>query len=193
MRLRGWDKMDGIALMVEEHVLIKRMLQVMRKACLSILHGGSLDHEDFEKMIDFVRNYADKHHHGKEEQILFNRMTEEIGGAAEKLVRYGMLVEHDMGRLYMMDLVEALSRVQDGEEEAKLDVIAHAISYTHLLHRHIHKEDHIAYPFAKQKLAPETLHTIDQACEAFEIKMEEKGVQKKYLALVESLEEKYQV
>ncbi|NSB31242.1 hemerythrin-like domain-containing protein [Clostridium saccharoperbutylacetonicum] len=67
--------MDGINLMIEEHKNIKRMLLVIRKACLGIMNGKEIDYADFERIIDFVRNYADNHHHGKEEKLLFNRMV----------------------------------------------------------------------------------------------------------------------
>lgn len=183
--------MDGITLMVEEHGNIKRMLAVMRKACLGILNGQEINYEDFGQMIDFVKNYADSHHHGKEEKFLFNRMVDELGGAAEKLVKYGMLIEHDLGRLHMMNLREALEKVKSGDQEAKLDVIANAISYTHLLTRHIDKEDNAAYTFAKRELSQKTLDTINSECEVFEQEEEAKGTQKKYLQILERLEEKY--
>jgi len=183
--------MDGITLMVEEHGNIKRMLAVIRKACLGILNGQEINYEDFEQMMDFVKNYADNHHHGKEEKFLFNRMVDELGGAAEKLVKYGMLIEHDLGRLHMMNLREALAKVKAGDQEAKLDVVANAISYTHLLTRHIDKEDNAAYTFAKRELSQKTLDTINSECEVFEQEEEAKGTQKKYLQILERLEEKY--
>jgi len=118
-------------------------------------------------------------------------MVTEIGGPAEKLVNLGMLVEHDLGRLFMKDLEEALARVKAGDEESKVDVIANAVSYTHLLNRHIDKEDNTVYTFANRKLAKETLDTIDKECEEFETTMNEKNVQTKYLNLLEELERKY--
>lgn len=183
--------MDGIDLMVHEHKNIKRMLVVIRKACLGIMNGKEIDYAEFETMIDFVRNYADKHHHGKEEKILFNRMVDEIGGAAEKLVKYGMLVEHDLGRLYMMELEGALAKVKAGDAEAKLDVIANAVSYTNLLSRHIDKEDKVAYPFAKRELSEETLSKINIECNTFEEDMNKIGLQNKYIEILELLENKY--
>jgi len=86
--------------MIQEHEAIQRMLAVIRKYCYKILKSTKVEYEDFYKIIDFVRNYADKHHHGKEETMLFNRMMEELGPIAEKLVNHGMLVEHDLGRLH---------------------------------------------------------------------------------------------
>lgn len=184
--------MNAIALMVDEHKVIKRMLVVIRKACYGVMNGAEIDYADFESMIDFVRSYADKHHHGKEENILFNKMVDEIGGAAEKLIKHGMLVEHDWGRLFIKELEEALVKVKNGDAEAKLDVIANAISYTHLLHRHIDKEDAVVYTFAQKQLKSETLDKVNQESEAFEEEMKAENVQNKYLQLVEKLERKYQ-
>lgn len=185
--------MDGISLMVDEHKYIKRMLKVIRKACYGILKGKEVNYDDFAQMIDFVRSYADAHHHGKEEKMLFNRMIDEIGSAAEKLVRFGMLVEHDLGRLHMRELEEALQKVKDGDDEAKIDVIANAVSYTHLLNRHIDKEDTLVYPLAERELNETTLSTINAECETFEKDMEEKEVQQKYIKLLEELERKYAI
>ncbi len=183
--------MDGIKLLIEEHVNIKRMLEVIRKASYGILKGEAIDYEDFSQMIDFVRSYADAHHHGKEEQFLFDKMISELGGAAEKLVKYGMLVEHDLGRLHMKDLEDALIKVKEGDDEAKIDVVANAVSYANLLTRHISKEDLTVFPFAQRSLKGETIETINLECENFEVETGKDDVQKKYLELLVTLENKY--
>lgn len=180
--------MNCIELMVEEHVHIKRMLAVIRKYCYRILKGEQVQYEDFFTLIDFVRNYADKHHHGKEETMLFNRMVEELGPVAEKLVKHGMLVEHDIGRLHMQDLEAAVKRVLEGDDEARLDVIANAVSYTHLLHRHIQKEDDVVYKFAGSKLDPATLDRLNKECERYEQDEQAKAVRRKYLAMIDEFE-----
>lgn len=182
--------MNSIELMVEEHKYIQRMLVVMRKNCFKVLKGEKVDYNDFFLMIDFVRNYADKHHHGKEEELLFNRMMNEQGPIAEKLVRHGMLVEHDLGRLHMQELEIALHNVIGGNEESKLDVIANAISYTHLLIRHIDKEDKVVYKFAENGLSRETLEDINNRCSDFEEEAKKNHIQDYYIALLEKLEAK---
>ena len=116
-------------------------------------------------------------------------MVENLGAVGEKIIKHGMLVEHDMGRMYVRDLEEALSKVKKGDEEAKLDVIANAISYTHLLERHIEKENNVIYKFAQRKLKDEILKEIDIEC--FKYEEENKDVKNKYIRIVESLEEKY--
>ncbi len=180
--------MDCIELMVEEHGNIKRMLAVIRKYCSRVLNGEPVQYEDFFRIIDFVRNYADKHHHGKEETMLFNRMSEELGPAAEKLVRYGMNVEHDLGRLHMQELEAAVKKVLDGDLDARLDVIANAVSYTHLLYRHIAKEDDVVYIYARRNLAQASLNDLNRECETFERNDEAISGREKYGQLLDELE-----
>ncbi len=182
--------MNSIELMINEHKNIKRMLAVIRKYCFKVLKNKEVDYNDFYRIIDFVRNYADKHHHGKEEDYLFNRMVDEIKGPTEKLVKHGMLVEHDLGRLYMQNLEKALSALENGEEEAKIDIIANAVSYTDLLYRHIEKEDDVVYKFAERNLSKETLKKLDEDCKRIEKEAKEKGIQDKYINLIYELEEK---
>ncbi len=183
--------MNGIQLMMDEHQLILRMLKVMRNACYKVYTTHEFDEADFMKMIDFVRQYADAHHHGKEEKMLFNRMVEELGPAAEKLVTHGMLVEHDLGRLHMRQLESALNDYKEGNDEAVLDIIANAIGYTDLLKRHIDKEDRVAYTFADKNLSKASLGALNKECEAFEREQDNLGIQKKYNDLVVELEAKY--
>lgn len=182
--------MDCIELMVEEHKYIKRMLKVIRKYCYKVLKDEKVEYNDFFKIIDFVRNYADKHHHGKEEKLLFDRMMKELGPTAQMLVRHGMLVEHDLGRLHMQELEAALNKVLSGDDEARLDVIANAISYTHLLERHIEREDGVVYKYARNNLVQETMNELDAQCEKLEKEASEQHMQDKYISLITELEAK---
>lgn len=181
--------MNAIDLMMEEHKNIKRMLVVVRKACMKVLEDRAIDYEDFYNMVDFIKNYADAHHHKKEEDFLFNKMISELGAIGEKTIKNGMLVEHDLGRLYNLGLKEALDSLKGGNKEAILDVIANAISYTNHLTRHIDKEDNVIYKFAIRELKKETLETVDAECCKFESTSTE--TKDKYAAMLKKLEEKY--
>lgn len=181
--------MRAIDIMVNEHENIKRMLKVVRKVCFNMFEGKKIDFEDFSKIIEFIIKYADNHHHRKEEIMLFNRMVEHMGAIGEKTVKYGMLVEHDMGRMYIKDLEAALYAVENGDEEAKLDVIANAISYTHLLERHIEKENNVIYKFAERELSEEIFEIINLECNDYE--KDNELVKEQYLKLIEELEVKY--
>lgn len=183
--------MNSIELMVEEHNNILRMLKVVRKACLGILHGDEIKFEDFYDMVDFIKIYADSHHHGKEEKFLFKEMQTNLGRLAENLITHGMLVEHDYGRFYISELVQALKRVQSGDEESKLDIISNAIGYADLLNRHITKENNAVYSFGVKNLPKEVMDKVNSDSEEFEKEAEKKGTQKYYLDMLSRLEEKY--
>ena len=119
-------------------------------------------------------------------------MVTHLGPLGNKLVTHGMLVEHDFGRLFIQELSEALTRVKEGDEMSKLDVIANAISYTHLLKRHIGKEDTVVYTFAERQLSSDIIDKINQETIEFEAAAQNKGTQNHYQGLVEAMELKYQ-
>ncbi len=180
--------MDCMELMVEEHKAAKRMLAVIRRYCYKILKNEEIEYQDFFIIIDFVRNYVDGHHHGKEEKLLFNQMRDKLGPIGQKLITHGMLVEHDLGRLHIQELETAVNKVIEGDEEAKLDLIANAISYCHLLNRHIDKEDEVVYKYAANNLDQETLDQINRQCEDFEQNATRQQVQQKYMNILQELE-----
>ena len=181
--------MNAIEIMMNEHRHIEEMLNIMRAACLKILTHEDIDYNDFDLMIKFVRNYADGHHHNKEEVILFNIMTDNLGVLAEKLIKYGMLVEHDLGRLYISNLEEALGKVKNGNEESKLDLIGNAIAYCDLLKRHIDKEDRVVYTFAERELSEELLSEISNKCMSYEEKHD--MIKEEYIFILNELKNKY--
>ena len=183
--------MNSVKVMVMEHEYILRMLNVVRKACFKVMKGEEINYKDFNKMIEFIRQYADAHHHGKEEKFLFKEMQTKLGKLGENLITHGMLVEHDFGRLYMNDLTDALQRVKSGDEESKLDVISNAVGYTNLLKRHIAKENDAVYNFGETKLPKEVVDEINLKTEEFEKEAEKKGTQKYFIDMLESLEKKY--
>lgn len=184
--------MYGIEILEKEHDNIIRFNQVVRKMCILLMQGQDPDIADLYSLVDFGRNYADKQHHGKEEKILFDRMLKEMGPLADKLIRNGMLVEHDLGRLHMKQLEEAITAYkEEASLDAKLDIIMNASGYVDLLNRHIEKENTVVYTFAQKQLKPEVLTDVNEQTEVFEKEAAQQGVQEKYLALLAELERKY--
>jgi hemerythrin-like domain-containing protein len=183
--------MNSIEIMIKEHKYILRMLTVVRKACFGVFNKEKLIYEDFYLMIDFIRNYADKHHHGKEEKLLFKEMQLHLGKIGDNLITHGMLVEHDLGRLFISELEEALQRVKDGDEESKLDVISSAIGYAKLLTRHIAKEDSVVYTYGAKNLSVNVLEEINQKTNIYEQEAKTQGTQAHYIKILEELEKKY--
>lgn len=183
--------MESIRIMVDEHANIRRMLKIIREVSYRVMTLGEFDTEDVTRIIDFVRTYADQHHHGKEEDILFETMNKEIEKLAKSGAITGMYIEHDSGRLFIANLGKGLQAYNEGSDEARLDIIANAICYADLLDRHIEKENTAMYKFAENMLDDSSKSYIEEACSKVEEEATSSGLQERYLALLEELEDKY--
>lgn len=184
--------MYSVELMVMEHDNILKFIAAVENACCRIIDGGEVNTEDFEKMIYFARNYADKHHHGKEEQVLFAEMSQHLGKIGTNLIQHGMLVEHDLGRLHISDLEESIKRYREEPVTLnKLGIIAGASGYANLLKRHIGKENEVIYPYAEKSLSAEILASVDERVRAFEEQAKEQGVLQHCLEILEEILGKY--
>ena len=133
------------------------------------------EHRYIERMLKVVRKACYK-------------MVEKLGSTGEVIIKNGMLVEHDLGRSYVKELIEGLEKVKAGNEEAKLDIIAAAISYTHLLEKHIDKEDNVIYKFATRELDDSILKEIELQCIEYEAANE--VTRKNNIIILENLEVK---
>ncbi|MGO1367807.1 MAG: hemerythrin domain-containing protein [Senegalia sp. (in: firmicutes)] len=183
--------MNSIDILVNEHDNIKKILKIVRCICVDMVEGKDVDINDFSHIIDFIRNYADKHHHGKEEEILFKYMQEELSlDIGEGPVR-GMFIEHDYARSFVINLEMAIKKYNDGDNESKVDIIANAIGYANLLTNHIFKEDNVIYKYAIAHLSNDTLNKINKEVKAIEETQENINKKKKYLDLIENLSKKY--
>lgn len=183
--------MYGIDLLMKEHLNIIAFTEYMKNCCCAILEGADVNIGEFKECIDFARSYADKHHHGKEEQILFLHMLENPTPATVKLIQNGMLVEHDFGRFHITELENAMELYSKYPcTKNKLNIITHACAYADLLQRHIKKEDTVCYTYAQRILSNTEKNHIDEKMRAFEENAEQNGIQKKYLKWLDTCSEK---
>ncbi len=158
-----------IEILMEEHQRILEFVEELREKCLVFMEENKVDIDEFREAIHFIRTFADKTHHQKEEQILFKAMVEHLGPVADKLVRGGMLVEHDLARLHVTELENAVNAYEkEPTPENKLDIIGNAMGYCYLLKRHALKEDQVVYPFAKRGLSPEIMTELDEAAARYQ-------------------------
>lgn len=184
--------MDSIQILVEEHDNILRMLDVIHSASLEVLGGTPVNVPDFKKMIDFIRKYADKIHHGKEEEFLFKVVLDELGDLGATLIQHGMLVEHDIGRLYVSNLDTALDEYAiRATKEAELSILVAAGSYEQLLRRHIQKENDVIFPFGEKKISQNSAQWVEAQTVDFEVNSKNVLERKRQLEALVTLENKY--
>jgi len=161
-----------------EHKNILKVIDVLLKECDALKSGQELDKDFFEKTIEFIRGYADKFHHAKEEDILFVELCKDTVRMHCNPTEQ-MLHEHELGRNFVKNMEKGL------EENNQNKIIENARGYSQLLQEHIYKEDNILYPMADEALSQEI---NEMMLNKFK-KVEQKSIEenKKYLAFVEAL------
>ena len=138
----------------QEHRSIEEMLKVMEAVCQKLESGEQINTDDLKDIVEFIKEFADKAHHGKEEDLLFTAMVD-AGIPKEGGPVAVMLMEHDMGRNYVKGMSEAIEEYDNGNTDASARIIENARNYASLLSNHIYKEDNILYPMADMHLSEE--------------------------------------
>jgi hemerythrin-like domain-containing protein len=129
-----------------EHRLIERMLQLISNEAVRIREAANINPVFIENAVDFIRVYADRTHHGKEEDILFRDLAKKNMTSAERRIMDELVNEHVLGRNAVTDLVDAKNRHLAGESTA-LGVVVEKLEWlVQFYPRHIEKEDKVFFP-----------------------------------------------
>lgn len=151
----------------DEHEGVKLMLAILGRAAARLESGQDVSHEDLAQMLEFITVFADKCHHGKEEDLLFPAL-EEAGIPREGGPIGVMLREHDMGRGYVQGMRDAVAQYTSGDKAAAPRIAEHAGHYIRHLTQHIEKENLVLFPMADACLSPETQERLVQDFERLE-------------------------
>jgi hemerythrin-like domain-containing protein len=176
--------------LIEEHQAILLMLDVMEAVCKKLEAREDVSIDDLSDMVKFIKEFADKSHHLKEEDLLFPAM-EEAGIPREGGPIGVMLSEHTTGREYVRGLSLGITEYAKGNTDASNQIIENARNYTLLLSNHINKEDNILYPMAEMRLSKEKQ---DELLKEFErVDNEKIGLdkQKELIDILNKLKESY--
>jgi hemerythrin-like domain-containing protein len=141
--------------LVEEHRLILRMIALIEKNAPRTAEGRYLNWQFYLDGIDFIRQYADRFHHAKEEDILFKALVDN-GMPKEHSPVAAMLMEHDQGRSFVRAMESAVHEAQAGHTDTYQAIAENALGYAALLRDHISKEDTVLYPLSERVL-PESV------------------------------------
>ena len=174
--------------LMKEHRVIERMLVVVSKAADRLNAGQKVDRDVFVGAADFLKNFADRCHHGKEEKLLFVKMVErgvsgEVGPIAV------MLREHEDGRAHVRKIAELSSKEVD--DRSRSELVNHVKAYANLLGQHIQKEDKILYPMADQLLTSDDQDELEKGFLEVEEKVMGPGVHERYHHMIEELEKRF--
>jgi hemerythrin-like domain-containing protein len=167
-----------------EHRLIERMLSVIRNALSEIEAKHAVDPVFIDTAVDFIRVYADRTHHGKEEDILFRELKNKQLRTEDRRIMKELIEEHVFGRQTTKALMEANARYRDGDETALADIAANLQTLTEFYPKHIEKEDKVFFPSSRTYFSDEE----DQAMLNEFYEFDRKMIHEKYTYLVDGFE-----
>jgi hemerythrin-like domain-containing protein len=163
--------------LVEEHVLIKKWLALIPGILPTLNLESEEDRQLIREGVDFIRSYADKFHHAKEEDILFKYFDPNFD-----MVKV-MCEDHKTARNHVKAIQEAVER-RDRET-----VVRHLNAYRDLLSQHIKREDEIMLPWMDKQLS------VSQVGEMFsrflEVEDRMDSYQQRYEDFISRVEKKY--
>ena len=181
-------KTNVTQVMVDEHKLILRMIALVEKNTELLEEGKFCNWRFYLDAVDFIRNYADRFHHAKEEDVLFVELINN-GMPKKQSPIEAMHMEHDQGRAHVRALEEAAEKALHGATGQAAIIAENAKGYATLLRGHIEKEDDILYPLAERVLPEEVRAKMLEAYAQAEAKTPE--LEDKYRKLVEGYEQQF--
>jgi hemerythrin-like domain-containing protein len=185
--------MQPIGPLMIEHRLIERLLLLVQREFQRIRDNVAVDPEfafvDLEFIdtaVDFIRTYADRCHHGKEEDILFKALAEKNLSSEHRRTMEELTTEHAWARETTAGLVKAKDGYLMEKPGALDDLIDHLEKLVEFYPRHIDKEDkHFFIPClayfseAEQADLLARMHEFDRLL-----------IHEKYRGLVEGMEQR---
>lgn len=168
-----------------EHEAIRFSLRILG-VMINRARAGTLDNVDALALVDFLKEFADKCHHGKEEGILFPEL--EKAGIPNAGGPIGaMLHEHELGRGLIRDM-EAAMRTKPADPAAFARA---AEAYSRLLDQHIEKENTVLFPMGERVIDERLKGTIYERFEEHEEKVIGAGRHEELHAMLDRFEKKY--
>jgi len=173
----------------DEHEGVKIMLNILEQVCQELEAGESLNKEHFDGILEFLRVFVDKCHHGKEEDLLFPALIA-VGVPKEGPIAV-MLHEHELGRRYVKAMSEAYATYLAADKPTRKDIIQNGHGYISLLRDHIERENNVLFVMADSCLSEKRQ---DELFEGFEKIEEERigvGKHEQFHGLLEKLSQLY--
>jgi len=178
--------MGPTQILSDEHRVIEQVLDCLEAMVLAVRNGPGLDVERAARAVEVLRSFADRIHHGKEEERLFPRL-EALG-----MPRHGgpiavMLDDHRFGREQIQRMSDALGAAREGLRDGAQRFAEAAGAYVAMLRDHIAKEDCVLFPMADSLLGEAGGAELRAEFERFEREDLEPGLREDMLAAAEGL------
>ena len=169
-------------LLMIEHRLIEKVLLVAQQKALSMTE---LDyHPAFvETIVDFIKTYADRTHHGKEEDILFAELAKKKLDDDHLRIMKELIDEHRQARAKVKEVVELNEKFKKGDRKVVPAITSAVIWLAGFYPAHIRKEDAVFFPGTEPQFRQDELEDLLNRFYEFDRMMIHEKYQKMYQAL----------
>jgi len=166
-----------------EHRLIERMIGIIKSRSEVMMEQHRVDPVFIDEVVDFLRTYADRCHHGKEENILFRDLAKKQLSDEHKKMMDELIEEHVYARKTVRALEASKEDCVQGKKEALRDVISNLKQLIDLYPRHIEKEDRHFFQPSMEYFTKRELDDMLQEFWEFDRKM----IHEKYKGVVDEI------
>jgi len=164
-----------------EHRLIEKMIAVIKDKMAIMRKQNRVDPVFIDAAVDFIRIYADKTHHGKEEDILFRDLARKNMSDEDKRGMQELVDDHVFARKKVAELVQAKEDYVAGRKEALDTVLDRLKTLVEFYPEHIRREDEVFFPDTEKYFTRDELDAMLAEFREFDKKM----IHEKYKAVVE--------
>ena len=172
-------------LLMMEHRVIEEMIELIRKDITRISETNRLDPVFLDTAVDFIRTYADRTHHGKEEDILFRDLQRKDLLDEDARIMNELIEEHIYGREATGELVRAKEDYMNGNHEALEVALEKLNALVEFYPQHILKEDDVFFPNSEKYFSDDEIQAMLEEFRDFDKNM----IHEKYKQVVEKLKE----
>jgi len=144
---------DALAELVAEHAIIARVLRTLELWADAVARGALDARAELAAFTEFFSQFADEHHHDKEERVLFEVMIEH-GVPRDEGPLAMMFREHEQSRDATRQLLELAGQDHPWTDADREALRAASAAYSNLLRAHMRKEDEFLYPMVTRRLSP---------------------------------------
>jgi hemerythrin-like domain-containing protein len=137
--------MSPIGVLMVEHRLIERMVELLQKELGKIGEGKKVDLVFFDGVVDFAKTYTDECHHGKEESILFDKLGTKRLLPEHKRLTDELVLEHIQSRKIVTNLEMQRERYLKGDSDAAGSIVIICKTLAGFYPGHIDKEEKIFF------------------------------------------------
>ena len=182
--------MKLIETLKSEHDQMLLMLDVLERMSEMLASGESVPLEHLRDVLKILQTFADKCHHGKEENYLYPAMVE--SGVPDKGGPLSiMLSEHGRGRRFVEEMKSLLDLCEKGDTVSLMLLATPFLQYSDLLQSHIWKENNLLFPMAEEEVPADKLSALEEQFERFENEQIGQGACEAFREMIEALSKIY--